>query len=158
SVVVDPWICPVASVFDAELHVGSAVFLREIQHLITRPLVFLTVVGKRNRIGVLGNGAGDEVAAGYPLAVGQRVVAGGNDILVPFVAALESSVRKARGRVVAQVEAVNMDRFVGPFAGESELTPGADVLLRPARVFRVPDVAVPSATPLSPEDPVELLY
>src|SRR5258708_31372206 len=61
-VVVDPWIGPVAGVLDAERHVGSAVFLGEIRHLITRLLVFLTAGVKRDRTGIVGGGAGNRCA------------------------------------------------------------------------------------------------
>ena len=60
--------------------------------------------------------------------------------------------------MVPQRQAVDVDGLVLPLAGEAELSPGADVLLLPARPLRPPAGAVPPAKPLRTEDAVELLH
>ena len=51
----------------------------------------------------------------------------------------------------------DVDGLVGPGAGRAELSPGADVLLRPPRSALIPAQAVPAAASLRTEDSVELL-
>jgi len=54
--------------------------------------------------------------------------------------------------------AVGLDRPVRPLAGQAELAPGADVLLRAAGRVGLPHEAVVAAGALGAEDPVELTH
>ena len=90
-------------------------------------------------------------------AVGAAVVAIGVQVAVPLVARLEHLVGKLDGRCVTQAVAVDVDALVGPFAGQSELTPGADVLLGAAAELGMPGGSRPAAVPGRTEDAVELL-
>src|SRR5262249_15357885 len=57
----------------------------------------------------------------------------------------------------SQVPTVDVDRFIGPFSRQSELSPGADVTFRPAGELRMPVQPDPAAAALGPENAVELL-
>src|SRR5207237_7214946 len=89
---------------------------------IVRELVFQHVLKTETLLGA--------ILVGDHLAAALHILA---EVRVPFVAVLEDlpleKPRGARGRV-----AVGLDRLVRPFAREPELAPGADVLVRAARV------------------------
>src|SRR5205823_5837726 len=96
--------------------------------------------------------------AALELAVRRDVVGIDAQVLVPLVAALEDQVGDLGGLVVAQRQAIDVDRLVLPLTGEPELSPSAEILLRPARPLWPPAGAVPTAQPLRTEDAIELLH
>ena len=81
----------------------------------------------------------------------------GAQLLVPLPGSLEDLLVDLIREVILEVVAVEVDRLVGPFAGETELPPVADVLLRTAGERRIPRQAVPAPIALGAEDAVELL-
>src|ERR1700681_1869073 len=81
----------------------------------------------------------------------------GAELLVPLSGSLEDLLVDLVREVILEVVAVDVDRLVGPFAGETELPPVADVPLRTARERRIPRQAVPAPIALGAEDAVELL-
>src|SRR5258708_27454337 len=95
-----------------------------------------------------------------PLAVafGPHKIGVSAQPLVPLVAALQDAVGNRAGLAVAHVQAVGIDVLAGPLAGQAQLAPLADVLLRTAGELRVPVGPDPAALPLRAEDVVELLH
>src|SRR5262249_45738993 len=55
-------------------------------------------------------------------------------------------------------QSVDVDWHVLPLAGQPELAPGANVLLRAARVFGMPTRSLPASEALGAKNPVELLH
>ncbi len=90
-------------------------------------------------------------------AVGVLVVGEFDQLLVPFGAPLKHQALERQRDVVPQVVAEDVNRLLGPFAGEAELAPGADVLLGAARHRGVPLRTLESARALRSEDTVQLL-
>src|SRR5207302_9590919 len=95
------------------------------------PLAAIAVVG--DAVLVAGERVGDLVRLDVSLAVRLNDVRIGVDVLVPLVARLEYLVCEVGGGVVAEVESVDVDGLVGPLPLQTQLAPGADVLLRAAR-------------------------
>ncbi len=77
-------------------------------------------------------------------------------LLGPLVTALQHLLGEIAGEVIVEVIAVDVDRLVGPLASESELAPGANVLLRSPRGSHIPFVASPTTGALRAEYPIEL--
>src|SRR5258706_183963 len=98
------------------------------------------------------------VQAGLERALLRDEVGIGPHLLVPLVAALQDAIGDRRGLVVAQIEPVGNDRLAGPLAGEAELAPGANVLLRTPLPLRTPARAFPAAQALRAENAVQLFH
>src|SRR5207248_4585392 len=77
---------------------------------------------------------------------------------VPLLSALEGlALDQVCPIAQRDVGAVQVDRLVGPLPGQPELSPGADVLLRPSRRRAGPLRADPRAGALGAEDAVDLI-
>src|SRR5690606_36417472 len=78
-------------------------------------------------------------------------------VLVQDAAADEHLPLEVELDVVLQRPAVDRDLLVGPLPAQADTTPGADVVLAPARSGRAPHAAVETARARAAEDAVELL-
>src|SRR5437899_3299570 len=79
-------------------------------------------------------------------------------ILVPQICAVHDARLEVANRArPLEWRPIDVDGLVSPGAGRAELSPGADVLLRPPRRALIPAQAVPAAASLRTEDSVELL-
>src|SRR3977135_433844 len=78
-------------------------------------------------------------------------------MLIPLIAALKNQSFERARDVVSEVIAIDIDRLSGPFAGQSQLTPGANVFFRPTRNIGPPGCAIVTHASLSAKYSVQLL-